>query len=113
MQRQNPVVPWCRYADDGVVQETALDLATKGGHKQIVDLLNPHPYPSFLSYLKVKPKQLTAETVAHALWLTDKGVKPTNASKTAFELWAKKQNLLFNQDDVERCLASSYVMTSR
>lgn len=68
----------------------------------------PH-YPFFLQHLKVKPKQLTAEKVANALWLSDKNVKTTNASKSEFGLWANKQDLQFNQDDIEKCL-SSYVM---
>ncbi|RUR16033.1 hypothetical protein ELY21_13795 [Legionella sp. km535] len=90
--------------------ETALDFAEKFEHRGIVDLLRPNPpYPFFLHYLKVKPKQLTPEKVANALWLSDKDAKTTKISKSEFRLWASKQELHFNPDDVEKCL-STYVM---
>lgn len=90
--------------------ETALDFAENFEHRGIVDLLRPNPpYPFFLHYLKVKPKQLTPEKVANALWLSDKDAKTTKISKSEFRLWASKQELHFNPDDVEQCL-SSYVM---
>ncbi|RUR19620.1 hypothetical protein ELY21_03215 [Legionella sp. km535] len=88
----------------------ALDFAEEFEHRSIVDLLRPNPpYPFFLHYLKVKPKQLTPEKVANALWLSDKDAKTTQVSKSEFRLWASKQELHFNPDDVEHCL-SSYVM---
>ncbi|MBL7481604.1 ankyrin repeat domain-containing protein [Legionella bononiensis] len=89
--------------------KTALDFAKYFEHREMVNLLRDPPYPFFLEHLKVKPRKLTAETVAHSLWLSDKDAKTTTASKSEFGFWASKQDLHFTQDDIEQCL-TSYVM---
>jgi ankyrin repeat protein len=112
--KQEEVVKWLLNvgADKNITNtggKTALDFAKYSEHREMINLLREPSYPFFLQHLKVKPKKLTAETVAHSLWLTDKDVKTTNASKSEFGLWVSKQDLHFTQDDIEQCL-TSYVM---
>jgi len=87
---------------------TPLDLLSREKEiavKKIIAFYSPTPrYPFFLQNMNVKPKQLTSQKVANALWLSDKDVNITNVSKEEFRLWAEHQNLAFTQNDVDDCL---------
>ena len=114
--RQDEVVTWLlnigvNKNSTTIGGKTALDFAKYFEHREMINLLQDPPYPFFLQHLKVKPKKLTAEKVAHSLWLSDKDVKTTTASKSEFVFWASKQELNFTQDDIEQCL-TSYVMNN-
>lgn len=89
--------------------------AEKNLQKQInlSDFLKPDK-PEFLSGIRVnKKKPLTPESVAHALWLQDKGVQDTAVAKNRFSMWAAKQESLgFGIEEVEKVIQQRYVMKS-
>lgn len=70
--------------------------------------------PEFLSTINhSKRKPLTAEKVAHTLWLKDKDEKTTSAAKNKFALWAaKNEELGFGIKEVEEVIDKQYEMHS-
>lgn len=70
----------------------------------------PNPYPAFLQTLNIKKRELTAEKVAHALWLNHSDPDEVKVSKLSFTLWAKTASLPFDIQDVDKYLESRYGM---
>ncbi|MDI1353060.1 MAG: hypothetical protein PSV35_09915, partial [bacterium] len=68
--------------------------------------------PDFVAKIDTnKKKPLTAERVAHALWLQDKDTKTTTSAKNRFSMWASHQtNLGFGVEEVEQVLKEKYEM---
>ena len=81
--------------------------------------LSKSPYPEFLKEAKLKPHKLTAQKVAHSLWLKDKSHYGTEVAKAAFGFWAanvqlprgksSKDKLSFGMQEVEDSL-TKYTM---
>lgn len=68
----------------------------------------PYPYPAFLQSLNLKRKELTADKVAHALWLKNNDPETIKISQLSFTLWAKTASLPFDLKDVNQCLETRY-----
>jgi 3-methyladenine DNA glycosylase AlkC len=68
----------------------------------------PNPYPAFLQALNIKKRELTADKVAHAMWLNDPDLDQLKVSKLSFSMWAKTTTLAFDIQDVEKCLGTRY-----
>jgi len=67
-----------------------------------------NPYPAFLQTLNIKKRELTAEKVAHAMWLKGPDPDQLKISKLSFSMWAKTTKLAFDIQDVEKYLGSRY-----
>lgn len=104
MEGNKPLTNVNLYYNSRVSDETNKDI------QQLASVKRGKMPPAFFRKYKLKEKQLTARSVAHAIWLEDKNPISTDKNIQRFSLWAGKKNIDFGVKEVKQELDRTYVL---